>query len=79
MENCLGALDDTYFKVNVNVIDRPRYRTKKGVIATNVLVVCDTNGDFIFVLPGWEGSATDSQVLRNAISRPHGLKVPKGK
>nr|XP_048322668.1 uncharacterized protein LOC112489630 isoform X3 [Ziziphus jujuba var. spinosa] len=32
--------------------------------------------EFIFVLPGWEGSASDSRVLRDAISRPNGLKVP---
>ncbi|XP_042016260.1 uncharacterized protein LOC121764282 [Salvia splendens] len=27
---------------------------------------------------GWEGSAGDSRILRDAISRPLGLKVPKG-
>lgn len=78
-QNCLGALDGTYIKVNVSVVDRPRYRTRKGEIATNVLAACDTNGEFTFVFPGWEGSAADSRVLRDAISRPTGLKVPKGK
>nr|XP_048321746.1 protein ALP1-like [Ziziphus jujuba var. spinosa] len=34
--------------------------------------------EFIFVLPGWEGSASDSRVLRDALSRPNGLKVPTG-
>ncbi|CAL5441922.1 unnamed protein product [Camellia sinensis] len=33
---------------------------------------------FIYVLPGWEGSASDSRVLRDAISRPNGLRVPTG-
>nr|XP_027120492.1 uncharacterized protein LOC113737458 [Coffea arabica] len=33
---------------------------------------------FIYVLPGWEGSAHDGRVLRNAISRPNGLRVPQG-
>ncbi|KAF7826416.1 protein ALP1-like [Senna tora] len=33
---------------------------------------------FIYVLPGWEGSAHDSRVLRNAISIRNGLKVPRG-
>ncbi|XP_021814307.1 protein ALP1-like isoform X2 [Prunus avium] len=27
---------------------------------------------------GWEGSASDSRVLRDAITRPNGLKVPNG-
>ncbi|XP_060673899.1 protein ALP1-like [Ziziphus jujuba] len=32
--------------------------------------------EFIFVLSGWEGSVSDSRVLRDALSRPNGLKVP---
>ncbi|KAA0043026.1 retrotransposon protein [Cucumis melo var. makuwa] len=35
--NCHGALDDTYIKVNVSVVDRPRYRTQKDEVETNVL------------------------------------------
>ncbi|XP_060676222.1 protein ALP1-like isoform X1 [Ziziphus jujuba] len=77
-KNCLGALDGTYIKVNVPEIDKPRYRTRKGEIATNVLGVCNPNMEFIFVLPGWEGSASDSRVLRDALSRPNGLRVPTG-
>ena len=33
---------------------------------------------FIYVLPGWEGSAHDGRVLRDAISRDDGLKIPQG-
>lgn len=58
--------------------EKPRYRTRKGKIATNVLGVCCPNMQFIYVLAGWEGSAHDGRVLRDAISRPHGLKVPQG-
>ncbi|KAI4997416.1 hypothetical protein ZWY2020_052758 [Hordeum vulgare] len=32
---------------------------------------------FIYILPGWEGSTHDGHVLRDAISRPNGLRVPK--
>ncbi|TYK28769.1 retrotransposon protein [Cucumis melo var. makuwa] len=76
-ENCLGALDGTYIKVNVPAGDRPTFRTRKGEIATNVLGVCDTKGDFVYVLAGWEGSAADSRILRDALSRENGLQVPK--
>ncbi len=44
-----------------------------------MLGVCSHDMKFIHVLPGWEGSAVDSKVLRDAISRKHPLKVPKGK
>ncbi|KAL0291733.1 UNVERIFIED_CONTAM: hypothetical protein Sradi_7015300 [Sesamum radiatum] len=33
---------------------------------------------FIYVLCGWEGSAADSRVLRDAINRPNGLRIPRG-
>ncbi|KAL8536646.1 hypothetical protein ACS0TY_012007 [Phlomoides rotata] len=33
---------------------------------------------FVYVLTGWEGSAADSRVLRDAIHRTNGLHVPRG-
>ncbi|CAN0876400.1 hypothetical protein LINGRAHAP2_LOCUS11294 [Linum grandiflorum] len=33
--------------------------------------------EWIYCLAGWEGSAHDSRVLKDALSRPNGLKVPK--
>ena len=57
-------------KVLVHSVDKPRYRTRKGEIATNVLGVCSQDMQFIYVLPGWKGSASDSRVLRNVITRP---------
>ena len=65
-------------KVNVLNVDKPRYRTRKNEIATNVLGVCSQDMQFIYMLAGWEGSASDSRVLRDAIFRPNGLKVPRG-
>ncbi|TYK15290.1 retrotransposon protein [Cucumis melo var. makuwa] len=65
-ENCLGALDGTYIKVNVPATDRTTFRMRKGEIAINVLDVCDTKGNFVYVLPGWEGSAADSRILSDA-------------
>ena len=58
--------------------DKEKYRTRKGNIAMNVLGVCSPDMHFIYVLPGWEGSAHDSRVLRDAISRPNGLKILQG-
>ncbi|CAL2238468.1 unnamed protein product [Prunus armeniaca] len=36
-KKCLGALDGTYIRVCVPEQDKPRYRTRKGEVATNVL------------------------------------------
>ncbi|KAL0541277.1 hypothetical protein IC582_021319 [Cucumis melo] len=76
--NCIDALDRMYIKVNVPATDRPTFRTLKGEIATNVLGLCDTKRDFVYVLAGWKGSATDSQILRDALAQENGLQVPKG-
>ncbi|XP_023737574.1 protein ANTAGONIST OF LIKE HETEROCHROMATIN PROTEIN 1-like [Lactuca sativa] len=76
-KNCLGALDGTHIKCLVPLKDKPKYRTRKNDIATNVLGVCSQDMQFIYVFPGWEGSATDGRVLQDALLRPHGLKVPR--
>nr|KAJ0188007.1 hypothetical protein LSAT_V11C900454930 [Lactuca sativa] len=76
-KNCLGALDGTHIKCLVPLKDKPKYRTRKNDIATNVLGVCSQDMQFIYVLPGWEGSAADGRVLRDALLRPRGLKVPR--
>ncbi|KAL8497672.1 hypothetical protein ACS0TY_021127 [Phlomoides rotata] len=64
--------------LRVPTINGGRYRTRKGQITTNVLVICDINMKFVYVLPGWEGSASDVRILRDSVNRPHGLKVPVG-
>ncbi|KAK8913806.1 hypothetical protein KSP39_PZI024470 [Platanthera zijinensis] len=45
----------------------------------NVMAACDSNMRFLYVLPGWEGSSSDSRVLRNALERADRFEVPLGK
>ncbi|PPD67499.1 hypothetical protein GOBAR_DD35629 [Gossypium barbadense] len=54
-KNCLGALDGTHVKIRVPTVDKPRYRTRKGDIATNMLGVCTPEMQFVYVLSSWEG------------------------
>ncbi|KAK6156113.1 hypothetical protein DH2020_010361 [Rehmannia glutinosa] len=77
-KGCLGAIDCTYINVKVPEFEKARYRTRKGDIAVNVLGVCNQDMKFIYLLPGWEGSATNDRVLHDALSRRNGLKVPNG-
>ncbi|XP_042001232.1 uncharacterized protein LOC121750708 isoform X3 [Salvia splendens] len=77
-KGCLGTLDDTHINVLVSNSGKQRYRTRKGTIATNTLALCDRNMQFVYFLPSWEGSAGDSRVLRDAVARPNGLRVPQG-
>ncbi|XP_052117747.1 protein ALP1-like [Arachis duranensis] len=77
-KGCLGALNGTYIDVTVPKSDKSRYRTRKSRISTNVLGVCNRNMNFVYVLRGWEGLASNSRVLRDAITRRNGLKIPIG-
>ncbi|XP_073132012.1 uncharacterized protein [Henckelia pumila] len=77
-KGCLGALDGTYISVHVSNSNKEKYRTRKGTKSLNILGVCDRDMKFIYALCGWEGSAADARVLRDAINRSDGLKVPRG-
>lgn len=71
----MGALDDTHVRVRVPKDDQIPYHGRKGIITVNVLAACDPNMNFTYVLSGWEGSSSDSRVLRNALARRNGLRV----
>ncbi|KAL8504082.1 hypothetical protein ACS0TY_022711 [Phlomoides rotata] len=77
-KGCLGSLDETYIDVHVPITEKGRYRNRNGQVSVNILGVCDMNMIFVYILSGWEGSAADSHVLRNAINRENGLKVTRG-
>lgn len=78
MKGCLGALDGTYISVQAPARVSTMYRNRKGFISVNVLGVCDKDMKFVYVLSGWEGSANDGRVLREALYRKDGFNVPRG-
>ncbi|XP_073120626.1 uncharacterized protein [Henckelia pumila] len=68
---------NTYISVHVPTREKAKYRTRKGILAVNVLGVCDQNMNFIYALTGWEGSAADARVLRDSLTQDvDSLKVP---
>ncbi|CAN1802279.1 hypothetical protein LINPERHAP1_LOCUS23308 [Linum perenne] len=77
-KGCVGALDGTLVSVRTTTATQARYCTRKGTTAINCLGVVNQNMQFIYCLARWEGLAHDSRVLRDAFSRPGGLRVPTG-
>ena len=71
----MGAIDGTYVPANVPVEIQGKFRGRKEGTTQNVITV---DLKFIYILAGWEGSAHDSRVLGDALSRPSGLKIPEG-
>ena len=76
--DCVGALDGTHIDVHVSPKEAPAYRNRKGQLSQNVLAVCDFDMNFTYVLAGWEGSAHDGSVLRDAMYN-HAFKTPENK
>ncbi|KAL8535761.1 hypothetical protein ACS0TY_011414 [Phlomoides rotata] len=77
-KGCLSALDDTLIDVTVPEVNKARYHTHKGNVSVNVLVAYDRGMHFTYMLAAWEGSVTDARILRDAVARDDGLRVPHG-
>ncbi|KAF7351974.1 putative nuclease HARBI1-like protein [Mycena venus] len=54
-----------------------RYRNRKGFIGQNVLAACNFAMLFVYILSGWEGSASDAAIFEYA--RERDFTVPHGK
>ncbi|XP_075478954.1 uncharacterized protein LOC142519816 [Primulina tabacum] len=78
-KDCIRAIDGTHIPAIVFGHDTNSYRNRHETISQNILAACNFDLEFIYVLSGWEGSAHDSNILTDALSRNNGLKVPQGK
>jgi hypothetical protein len=75
--DCVGAIDGTHIPAFVSEDKRAPYRNHKGTISQNVLAACSFDLKFVYVLSGWEGSASDSLVYQSA--RETTFQIPEGK
>ncbi|XP_073056969.1 uncharacterized protein [Primulina eburnea] len=73
-KDCIGAIDGTHIPAIVFEHDTNSYSNRHGTISQNVLAACNFDLEFIYVISGWEGSAHDSNILADALSRNNGLK-----
>lgn len=77
-KDCIGAIDGTHVRVKVPSKDAARYRGRKGYPTINVLASCTFDLKFTYVLTGWEGTASDSRIIKNALTRDDKLLIPRG-
>nr|XP_011468540.1 PREDICTED: uncharacterized protein LOC105352672 [Fragaria vesca subsp. vesca] len=78
-KDCIGAIDGTHIPAMIKGRDVSSYRNRHGIQSQNVLAAYNFDLEFIYVLSGWEGSAHDSKLLNDALSKRNGLEVPQGK
>ncbi|KAK7270413.1 hypothetical protein RIF29_23526 [Crotalaria pallida] len=77
-KDCIGAIDGTHVRVKVPRTEAPRFRGRKEWPTQNVFAACDFDMKFTYVLAGWEGTASDSRILKDALSREDPLVIPEG-
>jgi len=68
-QGCVGALDGTHIHAFLPVSKAGAWRNRKGFLSQNVLAACSFDLKFTFIHAGWEGSAHDVLVLKDAVSK----------
>ncbi|PKU65323.1 hypothetical protein MA16_Dca018631 [Dendrobium catenatum] len=79
IKDCISVIDETHIKARVPKENEVAFRERKPSLTQNVLAAVDFDLRITYVLAGWEGSAHDAAVLKNALERSDGLRVPAGK
>jgi len=65
-KDCIGAIDGTHVPCVVPSHKVIQHMCRKGMTTQNVLVVCNFDMKFTFVLAGWPGSVHDMRVFTDA-------------
>ena len=76
-KDCVRAINGTHILAFVREDERAPFCNRKGTISQNVLAACSFDLKFVYVLPGWEGSTSDSVVYQ--ATRETSFQIPEGK
>jgi hypothetical protein len=76
--DCIGEIDCTHVRVKDPMELAPRYHGRKDYPTQNVLAACTFDLKFTYVLVGWEGTTSDSRIVKSTLTRQYPLKVPQG-
>jgi len=78
-KDCIGAIDGTHVAAWVPTSRQTSFHGRKSNVTQNVMLACDFDMKFIFVHTGWEGTANDSRVFIDAVTRPsNNFPMPRG-
>lgn len=77
-KDCLGAADCSHVPVHPPSLIQGPWRDRDGNLTMNMLAVCNFAMLFMYILVGWEGSASDSFLWDHAAAH-EGLNIPQGK
>ncbi len=77
-KDCVGAIDGTHIHAHIPISEQAAWRNRKGFISQNVFAACSFDLQFTFVHAGWEGSAHDSLIWKDAYYKGR-FKPPAGR
>ncbi|KAL2486825.1 putative harbinger transposase-derived nuclease [Abeliophyllum distichum] len=78
-KDCIGAIDGTHVAAWAPASRQTSFRGRNTNITQNVMLVCDFDMRFSFVYSGWEGTANDSRVFVDAVTRSsNNFPMPRG-
>jgi hypothetical protein len=66
-KDCIGAIDGSHFPASVPATEQPKYIGRHGYASQNVMVVCDFDMGYTFVVTGCPGSVHDTRVLQDTL------------
>ena len=68
----MGAITPSNNKVSFIIPsnDKVSFIGKKGVPIQNIMVVCNFNMQFIYIVDGWKGSTHDTKIFLSALYEP---------
>lgn len=75
-EDCIGAIDGSLFPAHIPYLAQGPWRSRKGLPAQNVFAACSFDLKFTAVHAGWEGSAHDVTVLKDALVKKRFRPTP---
>jgi hypothetical protein len=79
-KGAIGAINGSHVKVIVPTDEVINYTRHHIYTSQNVLVICDFDMRFTFVVLKWPGSAQDTRILNHALANFPSFSVPpKGK
>ena len=68
-KNCVETLNEIHIHVYVSNELQQFYKNRKNIFIQNVLIVCDFNMRFIYLLIEWKKIVNDAKVIQNAKKR----------
>lgn len=74
----MKALDSAYILMYILEYKYCFYQNKKRWLLKNILVICDFDMRFWFILPNWKRSTYDSKIFKDTINKK-GFVIPNKK